>query len=693
MAEERKKKYSSLSFVHDLPYRFLVVNLFYSGSLASTTAGSAAVLLPSTSPLLDVNSLSNLQAKTLQTLYYEQVWDRSAPVNSYRAIIDYEFQVPSVVFDHSSLIYVVNQTDQTIVFGFGNADAFAQTLGWPQAGIAMLFKGECLSSNANDVFMLNGFIYDPSRLTVAANFTPSEIANITGNTNVTVGRNDTSTTNTTGVGDPQPYLPNVRYLGISFFNSASVNLNNAYYANLNASADSQIDNAAGCYFNSLSQALIYDIVDPRNYNDPQAYQKLVQIASSAQVSASARSIDDLAARNGRESRQVSAIDLETANNRQESSLSNIFPLTNSLFSERNSGMNSLSRRRRRRRHLRRAIKPTNVRKILIRPKRFFGSVSDIFEEAVDNAVDAAEGAIDAVADVTKTAVDTVSEVGDIVKTAIVGGDYEKSGSFPIDIGYGEPKEIYSGNGIYVNCQECKVDGTIELYGKFSYGKDGLATVLNSGFVEAKGKLNGKAVARIGVNIQVEKILNVATIPLTPISVPGIFTLGPQVVLDVGFNLEVGGDLQVTFGAYMNWDDVYTKIDFKNPANSQFSGWAPSNIEPQLSYETKLTADLGIFVQPKIEVVLSILNGVIQFGAGLVARCTAGVTASYNEDSAKCVGGIELGPYVKVALSVYAEANLASNSLASTDHTLYSNKFPITSDKCIGGTDTSTPDLA
>ena len=647
-------------------------------------------MLPSLNPPLDVNSLNNLRPRNLQTLHYEQVFDRSVPVAGYRATIDYVFQVPSIVFDHSSLIYVINQTDQTIVFGFGNADAFAQTLGWPTGGIAMLFKGECLSTSANDVFMLSGFIYDASRLTVAANFTPSQIANISTNTNVTFGRNDTSSTNTSEIGNPQPYLPNARYVDPSFFSNRTSRFDNAYYTRLNASVDSQLDSVSGCYFNSLAQALIYDIVDPRNYNDRQAYNDLAGSVTSQNQASSSRSIEASATKNDRTARQMNVFDFGDINGEQAPLLHRVFSPTNTLLSQKNAD-SSLSNSRRRRRR-RRILRSRNVYSSSIRNKRIFGSIGNFVKGAVGNAVDSVKGAFKAVADVTKKAVDGISEVGKIVKTAIAGGEYEKSGQININIGYDQPEEIFSGNGIYVNCQECKVDGAIDLRGKFNYEKDGLATVLKEGFVEATGRIEAKAVARIGVNVLIEKSKTVATIPLTPITVPGIFALGPYVALDVGVRLEVGGELQVTFGAHISWNEIYTKIDFKNSANSQSRGWTPSNIDPQLSYETKLTADLGVFVKPKIEIGLTILNGVIRVGAGLSAQCTAGVTATSSDDPEKCSGGIQLAPYVGVALSVYAEANLASNSLASEQHTIFEEKAPIGSGTCIGGGQATTPNM-
>lgn len=174
------------------------MNVFYSGSSASTAQGSPAVLLPTMNPSLNMDSLDNLRANNHQTIHYQQAYDQYIYDDSYRAIIDYEFEVPSIVFDHSSQMYILNLTNDWIVFGFDTADAYAQALNWPQSGIAMIMQGECLSTNANDLYLLNGFVYDASALTVAANFTPAEISNVSSNVNVTIGENSNSTSNGNG---------------------------------------------------------------------------------------------------------------------------------------------------------------------------------------------------------------------------------------------------------------------------------------------------------------------------------------------------------------------------------------------------------------------------------------------------------------------------------------------------------------
>ena len=676
----------------------LVIKLFYSSSSASTTSGSTAILLPSIDPSTNTDSLDNLRANKLQTLHYQQILDSSVPIDNYRASVNYEFQVPSIVFDHSSLIYIINETNQTIVFGFGNANAFAETLGWPQTGIAMIFKGECVSTDANDILLLNGFIYDANRLTVAANITPSQISNISNNMNLTFGRNNTNTNYTSGIGNPQRYSPGVRYVDPSFFNIATGKLNSAYYANLNGSVDSRLDNQSGCYFNSLSQALIYDIVDPTNYDDRDAYNSLVDSVTPKNQSKSARNADASRAQRTRTARQMNSDNPAAFGARKGSSSRHTLRHTRTLFSHENSDLDFSNRNPR----YRSVLRSTDGHKSAIKRRDFWGDIGDFFtgvgEAIVDTVVDVVETVVeiaapivDAVVDafntivhVVETVVNTVIEIGKLVVTAIFGGTYDKTGHFDFEIGFDEPTQIYYSADIDAYCEACKVEAGVDLHGRFSFGKNGIETILNEGYVEAIGTIHVKAVARVSGDINIDKGITLAEIVLTNINIPGVFKLGPQVVLEVGVHIGLGQEIEGTFGAYIDWDRIYTKIDFKNPGSSQSNGWEPNNFQPVLTIDGDATLELGVYVQPKLELVLDVLNGIIRVAAGLALQCTAGLSASLNSDSPDCQGGVEIGPYIKLELSVYAEASLADNDVASTDYTIYEIKIPIGSQLCIGG---------
>jgi len=668
-----------------------VIDLFYSGSSASITGGSNAILLPVVDPSIDTKSLDNLRASKSQSLHYEQILDRSVPINSYAATVNFEFEIPSIVFDHSSLIYIYNMTNETIVFGFGNADAFAQTLGWPETGIAMIIKGECLSENANDVFMLNGFIYDTNLLTVAANFTQSEIANVSTNVSVTFGPSNNATTNATTnstiSGDPQPYSPDVEYVNPLFFSNKTVNLDNAYYANLNGSNDSATDDEAGCYYNSFSQALLYDIVDGRNYDDKTAYNKLAN--SVAAKGYGRQNISDIdanpVAQNATSSDQASPTIIESFSAKQNAKFDEVFKLARERLSNNRTGMSTLSRRRRRHQH-RRNIGMSIASKNLVRHKRFWG----FLEDAVNAVADVFTPVVDTVVDAVKPVIDTVTEVGKVVATAIFGGVYEKNAQININIGYDNPVQIYRIEDLRIMCMECNIKGTVDIHGRFDFGKDGIETVMNEGYVETTGKIVAKAVGGLVGAVTIKKGIEVATIPLTNINIPGVFTLGPQIVLEVGVSVKIGEDLNATFGAYVTWERIYTKIDMKHPDKSQSTGWDPDHVEPKFSFSSEAVVEVGVYVEPRIELTLEAFGGIIEATAGLAATGTLGASAEYDESSEDCPGGVQLGAFVSIELSVFAEFGIIDFKLVNEEYSIFEHSIPISSIYCIGALSQTTP---
>ena len=139
----------------------------------------------------------------------------------------------------------------------------------------VLVRRQCESQGKYDVYVLNGFIYNGNNLTVAANYSMSSMSNMTNSMNMTLGHT---------AGNPQNYSSNARYVDASFFSTSSSNLNNAYYAGLSGVNDSMLDDDNGGYYTSLSQALLYDLVDPQDYSEPSAYD-LLAAESLAEIEA------------------------------------------------------------------------------------------------------------------------------------------------------------------------------------------------------------------------------------------------------------------------------------------------------------------------------------------------------------------------------------------------------------------------
>lgn len=586
----------------------LVINLFYSESTRTTVQGLSATLLPTRNPSTDQDPSEDLRASHVQTIHYNQMYNRYHSDQSYRTIVDYEFALPTVVLDDISQINVLNITNETIVIAFDSTDAYAQTANWSRNGIALVIKGQCLLSNANDVFLLNNFMYDSNSLTVTANYVQNDISNITTNMNVTLHAGRTN------------YSSNVQYVDTSFFPNSNSHLNENYYSSLTERNDTILDEQSGGYSKSLSEALHYDMLHPRYYNDENAYNLLQSKAISA--------------------------------NPKESTVNN-----GSSFTRGDRGFGTW-------------IKENS---------RTDGQI------------------FTALAKVIKAAAGHSRAVGIKDKALISPGNYDKAVVLSYTIGSGQPFEIFSdknkpGFHVRLTCQECQVQASFNLHGKFVFTKRASQTVMDSGFIEISGKMVAKVVAGISVSYTIDKKLSIAAIRLPVIGIPGIIDLGPEVDLDVGVFVTIQTELVHALGAYFTWNNAYVKLDLKTFSSSQVSGWTPDKIEPKFDLNFAAKLDFGVYVEPSLAFDLVVFNGLLKMAVALGTKFIAATSIGYNAQPQMCPGGLAIAPYFQLQVVVYGIIGSLDHTLLKTkEYRLYTKQtpFPFLPQYCTGTRTTTT----
>jgi len=216
--------------------------------------------------------------------------------------------------------------------------------------------------------------------------------------------------------------------------------------------------------------------------------------------------------------------------------------------------------------------------------------------------------------------------------------------------------------------------------------------MDTGFVQVDGKVFVKAVAGLFVTYEkeLEKSVPVASLPITPIIVPGVFSIGPTITLEVGAFVNIEGSIGISFGAYFTWNNVHVKIDVKSPFQSEFSGLLPDKIEPKFQFKASIEVDLGVFIQPQIEFSLIVLSGVLRAAIGFATKFIAGGKIGFDTESEECPAGLSISPYLKFELNVFAEIGVASYKEINKDYTIYEKetKFPFLKDLyCFGGQST------
>lgn len=230
-------------------------------------------------------------------------------------------------------------------------------------------------------------------------------------------------------------------------------------------------------------------------------------------------------------------------------------------------------------------------------------------------------------------------------------------------GKDDPEAVYSkqGGSIFVTCHKCGTKGDFTFDGKLAFSiSDGLTkaqvSLVNSKpfVIEAifglktqgralptgkevtnnKGKKSTK-----GFRATISKAL--PAIPLTPLYIPGLLTVGPQLVVEPGVSVYIDATANIKTGPKFTVAPGNLTLDAKNPGVNVAYGWEPEfNWVFEIDGNVVATADLAL--QIGIEVALDVLTGTFKTAAGIYTAPSVYFTAEYSKNQGKeCDGGVEL----------------------------------------------------
>ncbi|CAG8577234.1 3178_t:CDS:1, partial [Cetraspora pellucida] len=122
-------------------------------------------------------------------------------------------------------------------------------------------------------------------------------------------------------------------------------------------------------------------------------------------------------------------------------------------------------------------------------------------------------------------------------------------------------------------------------------------------------------------------IQIIEIPLTPLGVPGLFNLGPAVILSA--NIKVTSSLTGTLNT--GGEITFKKFTFQaSLINNQtnVTGFdKPQFKSHNSSIDIKVSTGISGTLKPQIALDLSILNGLVQFKTGIQVESTLGITVS------------------------------------------------------------------
>ncbi|KAH7002422.1 hypothetical protein EDB80DRAFT_867427 [Ilyonectria destructans] len=256
------------------------------------------------------------------------------------------------------------------------------------------------------------------------------------------------------------------------------------------------------------------------------------------------------------------------------------------------------------------------------------------------------------------------------------------GSGSISIANDFSKNLFSqdfgGVTLSVDCAHCATTGSIDFdfqIGLFDgltgsiVARNGLGASVGLG-VTASGELTSP------VDIASIRLLN---LPLTPISIAGVATFGPEINVDAVAGLSaVSGQVSADFGVAMVIPDGTTlRVGGDSDAiNPQFN-----KIGPTISASVQVTASLGPVVT--FDIAATVFGKGLVAGLGLAApKLDATLTASASSAGGVCgnsnaIAGVELDVNVGVELNIFGGFGSAADQPNAKN--IFSTSTPIFDD--------------
>ncbi|KAK6348644.1 hypothetical protein TWF718_006432 [Orbilia javanica] len=254
------------------------------------------------------------------------------------------------------------------------------------------------------------------------------------------------------------------------------------------------------------------------------------------------------------------------------------------------------------------------------------AISDAAGKVVDTVKDIAEAAWDGVSsamqtigkeiiDAGKTIIGTVADFDYIDTTASWDTFLSKKTKYPKSekIGskwntpWGLPGHLLGADtetDSRIFCVNCGVKGDIKLNGHLIFSlKDGLkaATFTMNGTMSSNLQFGFWAQAKLEVSTSTQLF----DIPLGPITVPGLFDIGPQIIVNAEATASIATAGMMTAGFSMNWNP-YMKINMVD-WTTETKGWEPT-LHPMIQLDGEIVATVGVEMPIMLGFGINLLKG-------------------------------------------------------------------------------------
>lgn len=223
--------------------------------------------------------------------------------------------------------------------------------------------------------------------------------------------------------------------------------------------------------------------------------------------------------------------------------------------------------------------------------------------------------------------------------------------FGIGNGFTLAKTVNHGVEFYVQCAKCGIHSNMNLNGRLAFSiRDGVT----EGYVEFENRDTFTLDAQFGITLAGKLATRtwqtpfkdrngreLMKVPFTPLTIPGIITLGPMGSIGVAFTATLDGNAELLVGGSLTMTPGVMRVSVKEKDNNGIHGFT-TKFTPVLKANGSFTAtgDLGLPIT--IECGIDVLNGEFKKTVGLVDTPSIYMQAiAAHDPSSPCNNGVEL----------------------------------------------------
>ncbi|KAH8896775.1 hypothetical protein GQ53DRAFT_760879 [Thozetella sp. PMI_491] len=207
-------------------------------------------------------------------------------------------------------------------------------------------------------------------------------------------------------------------------------------------------------------------------------------------------------------------------------------------------------------------------------------------------------------------------------------------------------EIWGEKGQYsFQCAQCGVNADFNVDGRLAFSiKDGI-TEGKVAFVN-KDSFNIDAVFGLKLEEGFDKPIKgyekqIAAFPLSPLTIPGIITLGPEVSISGTIDLSIQGNAKIALGGQFAISPGTASLSLVKEKDNQIQG-LDVQFTPVAKFDGRIQATLELGLPIALECGLDVLNGKFKQTVALINKPSVyGIAKFSNEIGAACKNGLEL----------------------------------------------------